>query len=43
LGRGFPIFLGVASLIALIFLVIMMVAAVQYEESQGNEATQGQQ
>jgi hypothetical protein len=38
-GRGVPIFLGVASLIALIVLVYAMVEVVRYEESQGADTT----
>ena len=39
LGRGVPIFLGVASLIALILFVYAMLAVVRYEESQGDGTT----
>jgi len=37
LGRGVPIFLGVASLIALILFVCAMLAVVHHEESQGDD------
>ena len=38
-GRGIPIALSVASLIALIVLVYAMLAVVRYEESQGDDTT----
>ncbi len=38
-GRGFPLFLGVAGLAALIFLVFMMVKTMWNEESQGDDGT----
>lgn len=37
IGRGFPIFFGVLSLIALIVLVFAMVKVVQHEESQADD------
>jgi len=42
-GRGLPIFLGVASLLALIFLVYVMVDAMHHEEQDNPDAaTQSQ-
>ncbi|HUK18849.1 MAG TPA: hypothetical protein VLW65_20655 [Bryobacteraceae bacterium] len=38
-GRGFPLFLGVASLAALIFLVFMMVKTMWNEESPADDST----
>jgi uncharacterized paraquat-inducible protein A len=35
-GRGLPIFLGIATLIALIVLVFVMVKTVESEDSQTN-------
>ena len=42
-GRGFPVFLGVASLVAFIFLVIMMVTAMRNEESQTDDTPAAEQ
>jgi len=38
-GPGLPIFLGVASLVALIFLVYMMVDAMRQEEQNNPDST----
>jgi hypothetical protein len=41
-GRGVPIFLGIAGLIALILFVYAMVAVMRYEESQGSDSSTSQ-
>jgi len=42
-GRGLPVFLGVASLVALIFLVFMMVQTMWNEEPQGDDSPPAEQ